>query len=224
MSNCASVVSASAVSHSQASSIPLCDSTGHCEAAGVADTANGRNASDLVRSALELLHWFKEKSRDLKEKNEQSPHIMQRFLLMEPKVAELELLGPMSMKVENKAMLRNVVEALEAGKYFIMNYTGGADSMLYLFRWFLKSGAYVEDFEQVGRRQDVCLSQLQLSHSLSSEERRQQDMQDMQLHFTALSRQLVANAKENRPGNVNEEDLADFRAMMTDSSGLINKM
>jgi len=174
--------------------------------------------SDLVSTALELLIWFKEKADALRENDEKCTYLMQRFLLMEPKLAEFDR---MSMKSADKAILRSVIDVFQEGKAFITKYTEKT-----YFRGackFLKSGEYAEVFGQISGKLDICLSQLHLSHSLSSEERRQQDMQDMKLFFAALSRQLVADVKDNR-SNSSEESLTEFRAMMSESSGLINQM
>jgi len=174
--------------------------------------------SDLVSTALELLLWFKEKAHGLRENDEKCTYLMQRFLLMEPKLAEFDR---MSMKSADKAILRTVIDVFQEGKAFIIKYTEKT-----YFREacrFLKSGEYAETFDQISGKLDVCLSQLHLSHSLNSEERRQQDMQDMKLYFAAISRQLVADVKDNR-SNSSEESLAEFRGMMSESSELINHM
>jgi len=175
--------------------------------------------SDLVSTALELVLWFKDKAHALRENDEKCTYLMQRFLLMEPKLAEFDR---MSIKSADKAILRSVIDVFQEGKAFVTKYTEKT-------YWrgacrFLQSGEYAGTFDQISGKLDVCLSQLHLSHSLSSEERRQQDMQDMKLYFAALSRQLVADVQDNRPGNSNEESLAEFRAMMSESSGLINHM
>jgi len=181
--------------------------------------AKPETMSDLVSTALELVLWFKDKAHALRENDEKCTYLMQRFLLMEPKLAEFDR---MSMKSADKAILRSVIEVFQEGKAFITKYTEKT-------YWrgacrFVKSGEYAGAFDQISGKLDNCLSQLHLSHSLNAEERRQQDMQDMKLYFAALSRQLVADVQDNRPGNSNEESLAEFRAMMSDSSGLINHM
>jgi len=145
---------------------------------------------------------------------------MQRFLLlMEPKLAEF---NRVLMKSMDKAILRSIIDVFQEGKDFITKHTEKT-------YWrgacrFLQSGEYAGTFDRISGKLDLCLSQLHLSHSLSSEERRQQDMQDMRLYFAALSRQLVDDVKDNRPGSNSEKDFAEFRAMMSESSGLINHM